>query len=756
MAGPVESPVLRLGPPVKGEPVPGRDEIAGLVPFGIGEAKPHHFLEMGEVLWENRDSLRYAWNILNQGVCDGCSLGPRGLRDDVTDDVHLCTSRLKLLRNNTRPALAPADLLDIERLRTLNNRELQELGRLPYPFLRRPGDRGFTRTSWESALELVGRAVRDTPPQRQGWFACSKGLTNESYYAFTKAARLCGTNHVDLSARLCHAATVTGLKSTLGVGAPTCSLTDLIGTDLLLLIGTNLANNQPVTTKYLIEAKRRGTRIVVINPTVEQGLQRYWVPSDARSAVFGTKLMDDFISVDVGGDVAFINGVLKALDEKGAFDLEWIARCTVGFEDVRARVQSQTWADLEACSGARRADMDWVAELYSRAKTMVTVYSMGLTQHRFGVENVEAVVNLHLARGMLGREKTGIMPIRGHSGVQGGGECGVSPDLFPGGRAVDADSAAEMERLWGHPVPSWKGHTTVPMLLAAERGEIDLLYNMGGNLLMTMPSPQRVATAFGNIRVRVHQDIVVNTSMLVDPGELLVLLPAQTRYEQRDGGTSTSTERRVRFSPEIKGHPKVGESRAEWDIPGQVAATAFPHLRDAVSWKRGEDLRREMGRVIPLYRGIETLRKAGDWIQWGGARLFTDDTFPAMPDGKAVFKPHDLPDNSVPVGSFALTTRRGKQFNSIILKDIDHLQGGGLREDVWMNAQDLVGAGLREGQRVRLRSEHGEWVATARAGQVQAGVIQAYWPECNHLIGIRLDPRSEEPDYNAIVTIEPA
>jgi molybdopterin-dependent oxidoreductase alpha subunit len=739
MAEPVESPVVRLAPPVKGEPVPGRDEIAGLVPFGIGENKPHHFVEMGEALWENRDSLRYAWNILSQGVCDGCSLGPRGMRDDVTDDVHVCTLRLKHLRNHTRPTLAPADLLDIERLRTLSNHALQELGRLPYPFLYRPGDRGFTRTSWDNALELAGRAVRETPPQRQGWFAGGKGLTNESYYAFTKAARLCGTNHVDLSARLRHAATVTGLESSLGVGAPTCSLSDLIGTDLLLLIGANLAENQPVAINYLVEAKRRGTRIVVISPTVELGLQRAWVPSDTRSALLGSKLMDDFISVSVGGDAAFLNGVLKALDEKGALDLEWINRCTVGFEALRAKVQGQSWEALEASSGARRSDMDWVAELYSRAKTMVTVYGTGLTQHRFGVENVEAIVNLHLARGMLGREKTGIMPIHGHSGVQGGLECGVSPDVFPGGRPVDEASAAEMERLWGHPVPSWKGHSAVPMMLAAEAGEIDLLYNMGGNLLTAMPSPQRVTDAFGKIRMRVHQDIVINTSMLVDPAELLILLPAQTRYEQRDGGTSTSTERRVRFSPEIKGHPKVGEARADWDIPGQVAAAAFPQLSDALSWPRGEDLRREMGRVIPLYRGIETLRKAGDWIQWGGARLFVDDTFPAMPDGKAAFKAHDLPDNSVPDGSYTLSPRRGSQ-----------------REDIWMNPADLVAVGVRDGQRVRLRSEHGEWVATARAGQVHAGVIQACWPECNHLIGMRRDPRSEGPDTTTTVTIGPA
>ena len=136
-------------------PIPGEDAIVSLRPFGIGLQKPHHMMEMAEVIWENRDALPYAWNILKDGVCDGCSLGPRGLRDDVIDGTHVCTSRLKLLRVNTMPALAPADLIDIERLRAMSNAELQALGRLPYPFIYRKGDRGFTRIGWDEALRIA-------------------------------------------------------------------------------------------------------------------------------------------------------------------------------------------------------------------------------------------------------------------------------------------------------------------------------------------------------------------------------------------------------------------------------------------------------------------------------------------------------------------------------------------------------------------------------------------------------------------------
>ncbi len=525
-------PARHVGPPVKGE-----NNIASPMPFGIGHDKPHHIIEMAEVMWENRDNLGYAWRILNQGVCDGCSLGPRGLRDDVIDGIHVCTTRLKLLRLNTQPALDPADLADMGRLRGMSNKALQDLGRLPYPMVYRPGDRGFSRLSWVEALGIIGDKMRDTPPERQGWFATSRGITNETYYTFTKAARAMGTNNVDLCARLCHASTVAGLKRTIGVGAPTCSLKDMVGTDLLLLFGTNIANNQPVTTKYLVEAKKRGTRVVVINTTLERGLERYWVPSMPVSAVFGTRLMDDFVQVNAGGDIAFMSGMLKHVIALGAEDQDFIDKHTAGFDELSAKLDSLSWDELERISGTSRREMEWVGELFARAESAVTVYSMGLTQHRFGTENVESVVNLHLSRGLIGKDKCGILPIRGHSGVQGGGECGVSPTTLPGGRSVNPEDCAEMSALWGFEVPQMKGLSTVPMVKAAHAGEIDVLYNVGGNLLHTMPDPDLVSEAMGRVGMRIHQDIVVNASMLIDPGEVLILLPAQTRYEQRGGGT---------------------------------------------------------------------------------------------------------------------------------------------------------------------------------------------------------------------------
>ena len=728
--------------------------LKSYVPFGLLEPnKPRHFREMVKVAWENRDNAGYAWRILNHGVCDGCSLGPRGLRDDVISGVHLCMTRLKLLRLNTMGPIPEERLRDLAPLRALHNQELHPLGRLPFPLIHRAGSSRLHRLSWDEALGIIGDALRAMPGERIGFYATSRGIVNETYYTFQKVARLMGSNHVDLCSRLCHAASVLGLKETLGVPAPTCSLKDMIGSDLVIIMGSHLANNQPVTMKYLTYAKRQGTRILVVNPMREPGLERYWVPSDLRSASFGTRLMDDFFQVAVGGDIAFMHGVLKHLIEREWWDRDFVSRRTSGFDDVKVLVQGLPWDDLERAAGLTRADMLRFAESYARAKTAVFVYSMGLTQHRFGVDNVKALVNLALARGMLGREKCGVLPIRGHSGVQGGGECGVDPDKYPGGFEVARESdRRRFEQLWGHALPATRGLRTLQMLEAAHRGEIGCLYSLGGNLLETMPDRAYMAEALARVPLRVHQDIVLNSSSLLE-GQAVILLPAETRYETAGGGTTTSTERRIRFSPEIPGS-RIAEARPEWRIPVEVALAAHPELASCFPWRGTADIRAEMARAMPLYAGIETLEREGQSVQWGGERLFADG-FTRMPEGRARFSAVPVPRLEIPPGQFHLTTRRGKQFNSMSHGERDYLMGSSGRHDVLIAPEDAAGIGVGAGEPIRLRSEVGEWVGIARPAPMKRRHLQAYWPETNVLIPRRFDPVSGEPDYNVMVSAEP-
>lgn len=621
-------------------PVKSNDiRLSRVLPFGlIGHAKPQHYHEVLGVLWANRKEIPYAWNILNHGVCDGCSLGPYGLRDSVLDGVHLCMTRLKLLKVNTMGALDLPVMTDVTRLRALHPERLRSLGRLAYPMIRRKGERGFLRISWDEALDVVAKGIHKLVPNEMAFLATSAKLTNEVYYIFQKLARVLGTNNVDLCSRWLHAATVSGLKSTLGYGAPTCSLSDLIGTDLLVIFGPGLANNQPLTPKYMHYAKKSGTRIVVVNPVREPGMDRYWVPP----AMFGTKLMDDFFQVRVGGDIALINGVLKTLIANDQIDHEFIDKNTAAFAELKNSLKQQSWEVLEQRSGLSRGEMQRFAILYSQTRTAVFVYSMGFTQHECGVDSVKAVVNLALARGMLGREKCGIMPMRGDSGAQAGGECGFEPDKFPGGFAVNDDSARRFSNLWHHPVPSTPGLNLPDMIETAHQGKIKFLHSVGGNLLESLPDPSFVSEALGRMPLRVHQDIVLNTSMLLDPEETVILLPGQTRYEQRSGGTSTSTERRIRFTPEIPGH-QLGETLSDWEIPILIGRKALPNGDKLFPFTDTQAIREEMSRVMPIYQGIEQLTGEGDHLQWGGPQLYKDG-FTMMPQNRALFTALDPPD----------------------------------------------------------------------------------------------------------------
>ena len=726
---------------------------AGASPFGIGHTKPHHFLEIVRTAWRNKHAPLYTWRVLRDGVCDGCALGTTGLRDFTMDGVHLCTVRLNLLPLNTMGPLDPDLLRDVSGLEDCSSKDLRELGRLPVPMVRRRGDRGFRSATWEEALGLEAARIRATTPDRIAFFVTSRGMVNENYYVAAKAARFLGTNHVDNSSRPCHSPSTYGLRDTLGVAASTCSYSDWIGSDLIVFLGSDVPNNQPVTTKYLYYAKEKGTRIAVVNPMREPGLERYWIPSVAGSALFGTRLADDFFEVHTGGDIAFLNGVLKHLIERGWIDEAFVARATTGFDALRTALADQPWDLLEAQSGATRARMLDFARLYSEARSAILVWSMGITQHRFGVDNVKAIVNLALARGNVGREKAGLMPIRGHSGVQGGSEMGAQPAAYGLGFPANEASADRFEAIWGFRPPTTHGLTSVGMIDAAHAGALDVLHMAGGNFLETLPEPAYVEEALGRVPLRVHQDLVVTTSMLVDPADAVVLLPAQTRYEQRGGGTETSTERRVYFSPEIPGHA-IGEARPEWEIFMDLAERVRPEARDLIHFDDASEIRAEIARAVPAYDGIQHLRAKGDAFQYGGPRLCEGAVFPT-PDGRARFTPLRPPDLAIPAGMFLLSTRRGKQFNSMVQAERDPFFGA-RRHDVLMSAQDAASLGLREGAPVVVSNDLGTFHGACRFVPIRPQNVQLYWPESNSLIrrGV-VDPVCEMPDYNALVRIAP-
>jgi molybdopterin-dependent oxidoreductase alpha subunit len=623
--------------------------------------------------------------------------------------------------------------------------------------VRRHGEKGFTRVSWEEAEGRLGARLRATAPQRMAFFVTARGVTNEVYYVAQKVARFLGTPHIDNAARLCHAPSTSAMKEMTGVAASTCTYADWFKTDLIVLVGANPANDQPVSTKYLLLAKQRGAKIVVVNPYLEPGLKRYWIPSTPTSALFGSDLADYWFPVTQGGDVAFFYGVLKVLFERGLTDETYLREHvdSASVTALRAVCAETELGEFARRAGVKPDAIEALAELVGGAARGVVVWSMGLTQSPTGADGVRMVLNLALVRGWIGREGTGAVPIRGHSSVQGGGEMGCYSTALPGGLPITSENVARLGAEYGFPVPATKGFTTPQMLEAAYRGQLDVLYALGGNFLRTLPDPDHVREALGRTPVRVHQDIILVDQMFIPPpeGGEVWLLPAQTRYEQEGGGVETSTERRVMFSPQIP--REVGEARAEWRILRELAAAAWPERARLLGCTSGQAIREEIARVVPFYAGIEKLGATGDSFVYGGPHLCAGGVFP-LPGGRGRVTTPRLPARRPDDGTFFVSTRRGKQFNSLVYAEVDPLNGAP-RDAVLMNEEDAAVRGLIDGDAVVLKNKRGTYAGRVHLAPLTRGDLQIHWPEGNHLLDRDArDAWSDTPDYNARVSLEKA
>ena len=379
---------------------------------------------------------------------------------------------------------------------------------------------------------------------------------------------------------------------------------------------------------------------------------------------------------------------------------------------------------------------------------------MGLTQHAHGVETIKALVNVGLARGLPGRRHRGLVPIRGHSGVQGGAEVGCVP-------GIDAATRSRWAQVWGFEPPTHRGWTTAEMIERAANGDLDAFWIVGGNFLETLGDEERSTRALARPGLRIHQDIVLSSSMLVEGDGDVVLLPAVTRYESTGGGTETSTERRIIFSPEIPGR-RIGSARPEWQVFGDVMARVRPAEAARIRFESADAIRQEISRAVPLYRGIEQLHAKGDHVQWGGRLLYEDGRF-GTPDGKARFSvvaPTARSLDSISGAGearggpcFYVSTRRGKQFNSMVQRDRDPLTGAS-RDDVFISPEDLTRLHLSDGAPVELTSADGTFRGRLRAAAMTPGNLEVHWPEGNALLcGRAIDPESLEPDYNAVVRL---
>ena len=487
--------------------------------------------------------------------------------------------------------------------------------------------------SWEEAFDAITNRLRNTEPDRTFWYFSGRS-SNEAGFLLQLFARLYGTNNVNNCSYYCHQASGVGLQSSIGSGTATIVLEDLEHADCVFLIGGNPASNHPRLMTSLMHLRRRGGKVIVINPVRETGLVKFRIPSDPVSLLFGTKIASEYVQPHIGGDLALLWGIAKAVDARGAVDERFLKDHCSGSEAWLAAVREADWGELENKSGVERRQMESIARLYAASQRTVFSWTMGITHHAHGVENVQAITNLALCRGMVGRPHCGLMPIRGHSNVQGIGSVGVTPKL----KERIFDSLRDHFQL---SLPTTAGMDTLACMEAADRGEVDVGFYLGGNLYGSNPDSQFAAEALSRLKMSVMLSTTVNTGHAFGLAEETYVLPVLARDEEPEPTTQESMFNYVRLSD--GGPRRLPGPRSEIEVIAEIAARTDPQS-GSIDWnemKRTSTIRRWIASVVPGYEKIAEIDQTRVEFQIGG-RTFHEPHF-ALPEGRAVMHVHQLP-----------------------------------------------------------------------------------------------------------------
>ncbi|MGH7894442.1 MAG: molybdopterin dinucleotide binding domain-containing protein, partial [Candidatus Binatia bacterium] len=487
--------------------------------------------------------------------------------------------------------------------------------------------------------------------------------------------------------------------------------------------------------------RRRGGKVIVVNPYREVGLVRFRVLSDWRSMMFGSEVSDLYLQPHVGADVALLLLFLRRLVERGAVDETFVRAHTTGWEAVRADVVAHDTDVLLAACGVPRALVERAVELLVAARRGIFAWAMGITQHAHGVDNVQAIVNLALARGWVGRPGTGLLPIRGHSNVQGVGSVGVAP-------ALKTEFARRLGELYGVKLPDAPGMHTLASVEAAADGRIDAALLLGGNLFSATPDRSWTRTALQRIGTTIYVSTKLNESHVHGRGRTHLVLPALARDEERQCTTQESMFNYVRLS-DGGAPPASAEMRSEVEIIAALAKKALPPGPvDLGALTDHAAIRAAIAKVVPGYAQLGEIDRTRAEFQVTG-RTYHESRF-ATGDGRARFRVTPLPKYAAGAGEFRLMTLRSEgQFNTVVYEDEDLYRGNERRDVVMMNAEDAKHLGLVQNTKVRVENATGSIEALVRIAPLPPGNLAMYYPEANVLIPRTIDPRSATPAFKS-------
>ncbi len=689
-----------------------------------------------------------------KNTCKACGLGMGGQQGGMTNEVgefpSVCNKSVQAQLTDIQAAI-PLDIFQhsLADFKALSAHEIENLGRLNTPLFKAKGSDYFTPMSWQQAIDYIVDKLSSTLPERSFFYSSGRS-SNEAAFVLQLMARMYGSGNINNCSYYCHQATGVGLTSTIGGGTATVELADLALCDLIFVIGANPASNHPRFIHQLKKCRDRGGHVIVINPAKEPGLVKFAVPKQASSLLKGGDwIASEYIQPNISTDLLLLKGIAKALLEQAQHDGAYIEQYTQGFEEYLADIKASPWQDIVRISGVERQEIVNIAGYYARSENTVFAWGMGVTHHRHGVENVEAIANLALLRGMIGKVGAGLLPLRGHSNVQGIGSMGVKPVL--------ADEVLlKLEQHFNIKLAKNTGMDTLACLQAAARGGIDFALLMGGNLYAGSPDSRWAEKALDKIACKVFLTTTLNLGHIYgnDSGESLIL-PVTARDEEPQPTTQESMFNYVRLSD--GGIERLTNVRSEVAILADIASGLLPDQGVNFStFKQHKTLRQAISVIVPGMEGLADIDVAKQEFHVKN-RLKHKPEF-ATKSNKAQFIVHRLPwlitkaTLSIDNHFILMTVRSEGQFNSIIYEQKDSYRNIPQRWSVMMNTKDMAKLALVDEDLVTIRSDVGEMLAVkVYAFDLPERNIMAYYPEANILVNQDVDPQSKTPAFKSVI-----
>ena len=702
------------------------------------------------------------WKTLfHKSACISCAWGTGGQKGGFTneagDRLQRCMKSVEAIASELQAGVERHffERYSLSDLTQLSSMEANRLGRLSFPVIYRAGQSHFQRIGWEEIYDLATSAFQRLP-ERVASYSSGRS-SNEAAYLLQLMMRAMGSNNLADCSDLCHAPSSVGLKAVFGTGTSTVSLESLRQSDCIVLVGSNAPANHPRLMNELIQLRDRGGKVIVINPVREVGLVKFGSPAFPLSSLIqGSEIASLFLQPIPGSDLAIFVGIQKYLLEQQLVRVEFLQAHTEGWQQVLEQARSLSWQAIVETCGLSREEIAATARAISDSERVVFAWAMGITQQANGVDNIFAIANTALMTGNAGKAGAGLMPIRGHSNVQGFGSMGVTARL-------KAEILEALEALLGRSLKREPGYDARALIEASDRGQVDTLLCLGGNLYAANPDLRQAKRALGQIDTIFYLSTKPNLGHFHGLAKRnTIIVPVYARFENPHKTTTESGNNFVRLNDEGKTHLTDADLISEVKFLTELAHRI--HGDRPVNWRQLKNtryVRQLIARTIPGYEQIGQIDQTRQEFTISG-RIFTQPEFPT-PSGKARMQLTPLPILKLPQPKeFGVSPERGivvalmtgrsySQHNTVVYKSGDRYRGMPHRDCILMNADDIQTAGFEDRQTVSVRGDAGQLDnIEIICGSVRQGAAMMFYPEANVLMKARIERRSGTPAYKRV------